>query len=207
MAITTYAELQTAVANWLNDSTLTARIVEFIALAESEMNARLRAQNVQVDTTLTVTGGTPTVSLPADHIETIVLYRDGSPPVQLTNVAPSAFFLMENVNESGLPERYTHLGAGKIRVTPIPAANTNLKHTYYAASLNIASAANWVLTRHPGAYLFGALKEAEPYLVNDARVALWQSKYEEAMSRIEMEAEASKYGGGPLVATPSGPTV
>ena len=38
MAIGTYAELQTAVANWLDRDDLTDRIPEFIALAEAKMN-------------------------------------------------------------------------------------------------------------------------------------------------------------------------
>jgi len=38
MAIGTYAELQTAVANWLDRSDLTDRIQEFIDLAEARIN-------------------------------------------------------------------------------------------------------------------------------------------------------------------------
>ena len=42
MAIGTYAELKTAVANWLDRDDLTDRIPEFIALAEAKMNRNLR---------------------------------------------------------------------------------------------------------------------------------------------------------------------
>ena len=42
MAIGTYSELQTAVANWLDRDDLTDRIQEFIALAEARMNRILR---------------------------------------------------------------------------------------------------------------------------------------------------------------------
>ena len=38
MAITTYAELKTAIANFLARSDLTDRIPEFIALAEARMS-------------------------------------------------------------------------------------------------------------------------------------------------------------------------
>ena len=44
MAIGTYAELQTAVANWLDRGDLTDRIKEFISLAEARMNRVLRLQ-------------------------------------------------------------------------------------------------------------------------------------------------------------------
>ena len=42
MAISTFAELKTAAANWLDRSDLTDRIPEFIALAEARFNRILR---------------------------------------------------------------------------------------------------------------------------------------------------------------------
>ena len=42
MAIGTYAQLQTAVANWLDRSDLTDRIQEFIDLAAALINRNLR---------------------------------------------------------------------------------------------------------------------------------------------------------------------
>ena len=42
MAINTYGTLQTAVANWLDRDDLSARIPEFISLAEAIFNRTLR---------------------------------------------------------------------------------------------------------------------------------------------------------------------
>jgi len=42
MAITTYSELKTAVADWLNRSDLTSAIPNFIALAEAQMSRQIR---------------------------------------------------------------------------------------------------------------------------------------------------------------------
>ena len=41
MAISTFAELSTAAANWLDRSDLTDRIPEFIALAEARFNREI----------------------------------------------------------------------------------------------------------------------------------------------------------------------
>ena len=48
MAISTKAELHTAVANWLNRSDLTDRIPEFISLAEAGFNRNLRVRDMLV---------------------------------------------------------------------------------------------------------------------------------------------------------------
>ena len=67
MAISTKAELHTAVANWLNRSDLTSRIPEFIALAEASFNRNLRTREMLVRSTASVTG--QYVSIPTDYLE------------------------------------------------------------------------------------------------------------------------------------------
>ena len=44
MSIATYAELRTAVENWLDHTLFTARVPEFIALFEAAANRRLRVR-------------------------------------------------------------------------------------------------------------------------------------------------------------------
>ena len=51
MAIGTYAELQTAVANWLDRGDLTDRIQEFIDLAEARINRNLRLRLMETTAT------------------------------------------------------------------------------------------------------------------------------------------------------------
>ena len=46
MAITAYAELQTATANWLDRTDLTARIPEFIELSEANFNRVIRSPDM-----------------------------------------------------------------------------------------------------------------------------------------------------------------
>ena len=51
MAISTFAELKTAAANWLDRSDLTDRIPEFIALAEARFNRVLRIRDMETVST------------------------------------------------------------------------------------------------------------------------------------------------------------
>ena len=75
MAIGTYAELQTAVANWLDRGDLTERIKEFIGLAEARMNRVLRLQlMVNIDTT-TLGGAAALVAGTRDYAFPLVTYR------------------------------------------------------------------------------------------------------------------------------------
>ena len=68
MSITSYAELQAAVADWMNRADLTAVIPSFIANAEARLNRRIRCRAMETSTSLALnTEGQAT--LPADYLE------------------------------------------------------------------------------------------------------------------------------------------
>ena len=60
MAITTYAELQTAIANWLARDDLTTYLPDFITLFEAAANRRLRVRQMETTATLTPSSGSAT---------------------------------------------------------------------------------------------------------------------------------------------------
>src|SRR5215471_16871932 len=66
MSITTYAELQAAVGNWLDHGLFAARVPEFITLFEAAANRRLRVREQEATATLTPSSGA--VALPADYL-------------------------------------------------------------------------------------------------------------------------------------------
>ena len=65
MAISTYAELQTAVDNWLARTDLSGRSPEFITLAEARMNRELETQSQEKRATVLLTADDSYVTLPA----------------------------------------------------------------------------------------------------------------------------------------------
>jgi hypothetical protein len=88
MALTTFSQLKTSIANYLNRSDLTGVIPDFITLAESKLNRNLRLRKMQTTTTLTCVSGTATIDLPTDFLEVVQLYVDGNPNVVLDYVNP-----------------------------------------------------------------------------------------------------------------------
>ena len=66
MALTSYAELQQAIADWLERADLVARIPDFIALFEAAANRRLRVRQQEATVSLTPSSGAaryqPTIS-------------------------------------------------------------------------------------------------------------------------------------------------
>jgi len=66
MAISTYAELKTSIANFLARDDLTNEIDDFIDLAESRISRELETRSQDTRTTLTTTADNAYVSLPSD---------------------------------------------------------------------------------------------------------------------------------------------
>ena len=69
MAITDYATLQSAIANWLHRSDLGTVIPDFIALAEQELSNDLDAREMEARVNLVTIAGEQYVDLPTDVLE------------------------------------------------------------------------------------------------------------------------------------------
>ena len=199
MAFTNYSALKTTIANYLGRSDLTTQIPDFITLAETRLARELRTRQMLKSATSPMTSGDAKIALPTDFLEVRDLYIQGNPRMPVTYLAPSAFTRDARADESGLPVYYTVL-ASEFLFAPIPDGSRTLEILYYAkpAVLSDSNASNVFLANYPDALLYGALAEAEPYLINDARVQLWISLYDRAINSISESDEGSEYSGVPL---------
>src|SRR5262245_18166400 len=149
MAITTYAELQTAVGNWLNRTDLTDRIPEFIALAEAQMNRRLRVR--QMVTRAEAALASEFVSAPSDMLEPIQLSLEISESdIRLLRYVAPERLLSEQVGivSAAEPEFFTVVG-GSLQLLPAPDMTYTGEITYYAKLPALAAnSTNWLLSAY-----------------------------------------------------------
>lgn len=199
MALSSYSELKSTVASYLARNDLTAVIPDFIRLAEERLRRDLRIRQMLVVATANTTGGDSTVGLPTDFLEMRDIHVNLNPVVQLSYKAPNAFYSSGKSGLSGKPTDYTVL-ASEFQLAPIPDAAYTLQMLYYAkpALLSDSNASNVFLANCPDALLYAALGEAEPYLMNDARLQTWAALYERAITAINTSDQSSEYGGQPM---------
>jgi hypothetical protein len=83
---------------------------------------------------------------------------------------------------------------------PVPDKVYTVELLYYfkptPLSDNVAS--NEFLANYPDALLYATLSEAEPYLMNDARIQVWASLYDRAINNINTSDQNSEFAGVPL---------
>lgn len=188
MSISTYAELQTAVSNWVDRSDLTARIPEFISICEARVNRRLRIRETQVEADVTITGGTRTAALPSDFAEVRRLYLNASPIKRLEYMTPNDYWDRFVATVSGKPTAFT-IEASNIVLGPIPDGSYTGKLLYYKNLAALSSSAHAVFTANPDLYLYGSLLAAEPFLKNDKRVSLWESQFNNILMELEVQSQ------------------
>jgi hypothetical protein len=140
-----------------------------------------------------------TVELPSDFLEIRDFVVMTNPITPLSYSSPSSLSNDLRTSQVGVPRSYTIL-ASEFQLTPIPDAVYTLKMLYYAAPayLSVSNTTNVFLTTAPDGLLYGALVEAEPYLMNDARINTWGSMYDRAISSLTKSDEEGQYSGVPL---------
>lgn len=202
MSIATYSELKTAVANYLARTDLTDQIPDFIRFAELRLRRELRIRQMLKSVTTATTGGDSTVELPFDFLEIRDFAVVTNPIQPLTYSSPAVFSRNTRSTESGKPLDYTIL-ASEFQLAPVPDGTYTLKLLYFAAPtfLGDTNSSNVFLANSPDALLYASLLEAEPYIMNDARINTWGTMYDRAISTITKSDESSQYSGVPLSMT------
>ena len=192
MALTTYAELKASVADWLNREDLAAAIPSFVALAEADMNRKLK--DWRMDVVLPVTLSGQYTALPSGWLSTTRLNLT-TPTSRLDLASDGALAEMrfQRGDVTAKPTHYAHT-AGSIEVYPTPDASYTAELVYRAkiASLSDAAPTNWLLAAAPDCYLYGSLMQSAPYLKDDARIAIWGGLYAEAISGLNAASDEAK---------------
>lgn len=201
MALATFADLQSAVASWMDRTDLTAVIPDFIALFETTANAELplRTRYNLATATLTTVAGTATVALPTDFLEAKSLVNQTDPKEVLEPFTATALYTQYTSGQIGRPRGFTYVGA-TLELAPVPDAAYALKLYYYQKALPLSAerTTNWLLTNFPNLYLFGSLVAAEAYLGTDPRLKLWGELYENLLAKLSAATERGQYGGAAL---------
>lgn len=199
MGYTNYTDLQASVASYLGRSDLTSVIPDFIRFAETRLARELRTRLMLKSATAPTVANDARVALPTDFLEIRDLFVQGSPRMPVTYLSPSAFTRDARADETGKPVFYTVL-ASEFQFAPIPDTAYTLEILYYAKPpvLSGSNASNVFLANYPDALLYGALIEAEPYLINDARSQTWATLYDRAVKNISDADQGGEYSGIPL---------
>jgi len=199
MAISTYSELQTAAANWLDRSDLTDRIPEFIVLAEARFR-ELRIREMEtVSTAISTVAGTREYSLPTGFVQMKEFHLSTDPLTPLAYITPEMMTRLWAGSAQAKPQVFTII-ADNVRLGPGPDAVYTTSMLYYKTftALSDSATTNDMLTNYPNVYLYGTLLEAEPFIMNDQRIPVWLGAFEKAVASIQSQDNKDRHSGSNL---------
>mgnify|MGYP001160961492 CR=1 FL=1 len=202
MALNNYANLKTAIANFLARDDLTSEIDDFIDLTEADFNRRLRIRSMEtVDTSFTV--DSETESLPTGFLQVrSFILTSPEPDSALVLMTPFHQTDIRGSDTSGQPRAYSIEGTN-FRLSPSPDSTYTARLTYYKAfdAIDSSTTTNHILTNHPDVYLYGALYFGSTFLrgMDQQSVVQFKSQYEAALKQVEEADAKDKYNGSPLV--------
>lgn len=185
-----YTELKTLVAETLNRQDLTAQIPMFIALAEAQMDRELVTR--QEFGIKTLSGAVESIGLPCDFGGVLALTAYGQPNRKIVYMSPD--MLDEQwLSSQGSPHYYT-LTQSQILLSPSVEFDGLLRYWKRLPKLSSECPTNWLLDRHPDAYLYGALVHSAPYLKDDDRIGVWSGFYTSAVAAINQQSVEQQAG-------------
>lgn len=195
MDLSSYSGLCSAIASFAvreGDTEFEASVPIFINLAEERFNRELRVRWMEASDTLTVTDGV--APLPADYLQ----YRRVRAGGCDLHVADAEWIEARGdgpyFSISGSNVRYGG-GGGSI----------DLDYYQRIPALSASNQSNWLLSRYPSLYLYGALIESAPFMMDDPRMGVWGAMFDKAMSGLVSEDSLAKFAGAksrPAGATP-----
>lgn len=208
MAITNYGELKTAVANWAARSNLTARIPEFVSIAEGYIHygimapnkrwavepLRIRAMEASADVTISA----QTAALPTGYLAARRFYLDGADKRQLDFLPPTDFWSRYAASDVGTPTAYTIEGENFVFA---PVGSGTGKILYYRAfdALSDDADTNWLLTNQPGAYLFATLYELMNYAEGGQQEGeAYLARFASIINALNAADNSDRYSGAVL---------
>jgi hypothetical protein len=197
MALSNYTELQTSIGAWVKDSTLTAVLPDFVALAEARFNREIRTPEMEAVSTSAVSA--ESYAVPTGFLEMRSIWLDQSPDRPLDYFPPHQLKTIRASSEAGTPTAYTIIGTS-VYLAPVPSGSFDISMVYYAKIPALATAStNWLLTNHPDIYLAGSLAAAEAFGWNDERIGLWITTASDGIATLNEQGRKMRTGANPTV--------
>lgn len=191
MAISTYAELKTAISDWMARSDVSGSAADFITLGEARLNRLLEV----VATTATLTGvvSSTTVSISAlSVVEPVNLYVTDNGREYFLTPRPLGSFTIEET--SGLPSMWAIEGTNIKLDRPLDETYS-FRFVYQGRfALSDAAPTNEFLTNNPDLYMAASIVWGAVYTKDLQGGAVWKGMLDEFTAEVRNNISQKKRG-------------
>lgn len=194
MSITTYSELKTAVANWTKRTDLASVSGDFVTLAETKLNRRLRCwQQETAFASSSIASGL--VARPADLVAFKSLNNNTNCKTPIEQ--KSLEFVTANSSDGSVPMYYAW-ETSNIRFN---TQSGTVFGVYYSTidALSDSNTTNWLLTLAPDIYLAAVIAESYYYQLDETRATFWEGRRDQLIEELQVRDKEDRLSGNSLV--------
>jgi hypothetical protein len=198
--VMTYATLVTQVEKYLNrsDEDVVDQIPNFIYQAENRICRECKSIGLEVYVTSNFIQGVWTYQKPARWRRNITLNYGmgatsgtiGENRVQM-EIRPYEYLVLyaPNRTSQGAPKYYSDYGYSNFVVAPTPDAAYPFEFGYLELPepLTTINQTNWLTNFAADVLLYATLLEAIPFIKDDERIPVWESKYKAGLDSLNMQ--------------------
>lgn len=175
----------------VNDDAFDAQIPRLVMLAENRVATDLKTEGVQA----VVTGALPladNMAKPAywrDTVSFLVTRANGKKFNLLPRSYEYARQYWPNAALTGEPRFYADYNFDNFLIVPTPAAALNFELCYHARldPLDDAHQTNWMTANAPQLLWYAAMVEAQTFLKNEDKMAMWGGLYNDSLGGLKQE--------------------
>lgn len=201
MSISTYTDLVSNIADWLNrDDATDTRCQTFIQMAEQDIARRLRSRINEKQVTFTIDTVTPAYTLPADLLEIKDIYNenDDAPPPERISLQEFKKFGAVTVGALGWPVYFARDNDDLVFYPVTQSITMALTYYFKPAALTQAAPANDLLTAAPDIYLYGALAMGEMFFNVPMADRQYANLYDDAVNSANGADRIAEYAGSTM---------
>ena len=150
----------------------------------------------------TATAENQYLALPSDWLEAInieISSNEFRPLMQMSIESLDVYRKSIN-NKTGQPIYYAIVD-NTLELAPSPDASYTLQLTYYGKidALSDSNTSNFVSNNHPDVYIYGSLKHASVFLMEDERAPLFNAQFDKSLEEIRLQQQKREFGKGSLI--------
>lgn len=191
MAISTYAELQAAIADWMARSDLAAKAPDCIALGEARLNRILEVVATSATLTATISSNTIDISALSMVEPTALFLTDGAEEREVEQQPYGSFTIL---TEEGFPHAWAIKGSTIVFDRPCISAYS-ARFVYQGRfALSDAAPTNEFLTNSPDLYLAASIVWGNVYVKDMPAAAMWKDMLSEFEAQVKSNNAQKKRG-------------
>jgi len=191
-----YTTMITDIINWTNNDEITTAVAaSLVRYAEAKIYRQCRVRSMEATISVSIASGA--AALPADFIEMKSARIAGSPDQPLGVIDDEQMYRRYPTRSAETKPKFCAVEGDNLIFGPYPDSTYTVKGMYYKrlTALSASNTTNFFTGDGADALFFKALAEAEPFLGNDQRIALWETKANMAIQEINKEYKKSRYAG------------